>query len=68
MQREEEGVDVVWNRLQEAINWVERMAREWSWNLPFVVDLVKGCVQQRMVKPSMNPIDTTVLPSEWVIR
>lgn len=40
LQGEQEGENVIWYRLCEAIEWMEGVAGVWRWHDPFVVWLV----------------------------
>lgn len=60
LQGEDEGEEVVGNRLSEAIERVESMAGKGSRHDPLVVRLVKTLVDERMVEVSMNPVDAEV--------
>lgn len=48
VEREEEGVDVVREPLQESVHWVEGVARKGSWDFPYVVRFVKELSKNEM--------------------
>lgn len=56
LQREDEGKDVVWYGLREAIERMERMRRVWRGHDPFMVRLVEALVDERMVEASVYPV------------
>ena len=60
VQREEKGVEVVRERLHEAVHGVEGVAGEGGGDLPGVVSLVQVLVHQAVVKEAVNPVDTGV--------
>lgn len=53
-------IQVVGKRLEEAIKGIESMRSKGSRNNPFVMELVKMLVDQRMVHPTMEPVDATI--------
>lgn len=60
VEREKQGVEVVWERLGEAIDGVEGMAGVGSGHDPFVVRLVEALVDCWMVKTAVHPVDAQV--------
>ena len=58
--REEEDVHVVRQALQEAVDRVERVARERARHHPHVVRLVHVLVDEPVVHPAVHPVDLEV--------
>lgn len=70
LQREEEGENVVWNTLGPAVQGVESVGGERARHDPFVVRLVEGFVDSRMVKATMDPVDEEIgeEDEEWELQ
>lgn len=51
---------VVWNRLSISIERMESMGSERGRDDPFVMGLVETLVKNRVVEPTMNPVDTKI--------
>lgn len=64
MEREEEGEDVVWQRLQVAIERVKRVGGKWGGNQPLVVRLMQPLVADGVMLPAVNPVDAIVCEGE----
>lgn len=60
LQRENKGEDMVRHTLRPAIQWVESMACVRCRHDPFVMWLMQSLVHQRMVQPSVNPVDEEI--------
>jgi len=57
---EDVGEDVVGERLEVAVEWVESVCGEGGGYDPLVVWLVDVFVEERVVFPSMNPVDAVI--------
>lgn len=60
LQGEEEGEEVVGQRLREAVERVEGVRGVGCGNDPFVVRLVEGLVQAGVVQAAVDPVDEEV--------
>ena len=60
LQREQEREDVIGQGLSPAVQWVEGVRGVRRWHNPFVVRLVKGFVQTRVVETTVDPVDEEV--------
>jgi hypothetical protein len=60
LEREKERVYVVWNRLEETVDWMEGVRCEWCWHDPFVVRFVQLFVHERMVESTVDEVDQHV--------
>lgn len=66
MQWKEEWVYVIRSALQEAIKWVEGMARKWCGYFPFVVCLVNVLVKPPKKKFNNHLIFITVTQEQFI--
>lgn len=60
VKRKQEDVDVIWTRLQKAVQRMKRVACERRGHFPQMVRLVNVLVNQSVVKQSVNPVNETV--------
>ncbi|KAM3073416.1 hypothetical protein ACMFMF_006622 [Clarireedia jacksonii] len=67
---EDEGEDVVGERLQEAVDGVECDGGVGSGHNPFVVRLMEGLVDERMVQPPVDEVDPKIGEDEeeWELK
>lgn len=70
LQREKEGEHVVWHTLGPAVQGVESVGGVRARHDPFVVRLVKGLVDSRVVKATVNPVDEEIgeEDEEWELQ
>lgn len=60
VQWEKKCIHMIGDALYEAVDWVESKARKWCRHLPLVMRLVDVFVNQRIMKPTMDPVDHQV--------
>lgn len=60
LQREQEWKEVVWNRLREAIERMERMRGVRGGHDPLVMRLVQRFVDEWVMQPAVDPVDEAV--------
>lgn len=57
---EEKDVNVIRHALQEAVDWMESVRGERCCDLPTMVRLVDGFVEEAMMQSTVNPVDEEV--------
>lgn len=60
LEREDEREHVVRDTLRPAVKWVKSVGGEGTRHNPFVVRLVQGLINKRVVQAAVNPVDAEI--------